>query len=306
VLKECTQTDRVGRMLLDIALVLPAGLNDTRQGASEAQVTCNGTLEILLPKGDAPLSCRFTWTNHARDQRTRLVLPWRDADVEGETWSDTGFAFSARKNVLAEYPTQMQRREMPPVVQPSLSTIVARPFVIHHRALQEYEVIRDRERHLLAITLVRSVGWMSRRDLVTRGVGAGPDLSTPEAQCLITDTFDFTLSCLAPDASPTDALMAARSLRRPVVKLRGTGKSGVTPITLADARIEVSSVRRVRSSDGTSTLELRLWNPLAEPLATGLAAGDWMAVRADGTPSSLPIATIAPFSLLTLRQRTFA
>jgi len=36
----------------------------------------------------------------------------------------------------------------------------------------------------LAITLLRSVGWLSRGDLLTRPYNAGPQYPTPEAQCL--------------------------------------------------------------------------------------------------------------------------
>jgi mannosylglycerate hydrolase len=148
---------------------------------------------------------------------------------------------------------------------------------------------------------VRSVGWMSRRDLVTRGVGAGPDMPTPEAQCIGTDTFDFTLGCLANNQAEVAALGQARALRRAPVKLRGTSTKWRAPLTLTDERIQISAIRRV-AVDGGTAIELRLWNPTDEHLATGLDES-WQTVRADGTPTQSAASAVLPHCLLTLRRK---
>jgi mannosylglycerate hydrolase len=56
-------------------------------------------------------------------------------------------------------------------------------LLIATRGLPEYEVIDD-ENRTIALTLLRSVGWLSRADLTTRRGHAGPELATPGAQCL--------------------------------------------------------------------------------------------------------------------------
>lgn len=301
-LVKAEQTSEIGRMLVSIGLTLPAGLNSDRTGAGSERVSAVGELEILLAHGDVPLRCSLKWTNAGKDQRTRLLLRWRNADEVGETMSDTAFAFTSRENVRAAYPTTLERREMPVAVQPSYSTIVAHPFYINHRAMHEYEVVKDRDTTYLGLTLVRSVGWLSRRDLVTRGVGAGPDMPTPGSQCRLTDTFDFSLGCLEGSDTAVRALVAGRALRRPVIKLRGRSTAWRAGPTLISPEIEVSAVRRVQ--DGTeSSLELRLWNPTGSRLVTGLSANEWRAVRADGAALADTVDTVAPYSLLTVRQQ---
>ncbi|GAG69611.1 unnamed protein product, partial [marine sediment metagenome] len=48
--------------------------------------------------------------------------------------------------------------------------------------MPEYEIIPDN--NTIALTLVRSVGWLSRGDLEYKKGNAGPSFATPEAQCL--------------------------------------------------------------------------------------------------------------------------
>jgi alpha-mannosidase len=67
-------------------------------------------------------------------------------------------------------------------------------FSILNKGLPEYEAIKNEDDTvILAITLLRSVEWLSRHDFTTRKSNAGPDLKTPEAQCLGMHVFDLSL-----------------------------------------------------------------------------------------------------------------
>ncbi|MFX0101419.1 MAG: alpha-mannosidase [Candidatus Hodarchaeota archaeon] len=58
-------------------------------------------------------------------------------------------------------------------------------LTVFNFGLPEYAPLRKEDGTVdLAVTLVRSVGWLSRGDFATRNGNAGPDLSTPGAQCL--------------------------------------------------------------------------------------------------------------------------
>jgi mannosylglycerate hydrolase len=50
------------------------------------------------------------------------------------------------------------------------------------RRVTEFEVLPDNG--TIALTLLRSVGWLARSDLLTRVGDVGPHIFTPEAQCL--------------------------------------------------------------------------------------------------------------------------
>jgi mannosylglycerate hydrolase len=153
------------------------------------------------------------------------------------------------------------------------------------------------------VTLVRSVGWLSRRDLLTRGVGAGPDIATPEAQCLGEDRFEFELLAREAGQPGAFAMPRAQAFRRPPQLLRGHGLAGPAGPDVGNAVALTSSVRRL--SDGR--LELRLWTPITPSHEIALRAPAWQAVMADGRPD--PVYAAQPGQLfvdriLTLRQGT--
>lgn len=248
---------RLGPNRFGIEVRMPAGLNADRSGPSEAQVLCSGELELRPgPFAGSFVQARLRWHNTARDQRTRLLVGLPLAVTE--SYADSGFAWLRRPVLAADYPSEPSRREMPVAVQPSYSALAMGGVHFAHRAMPEYEWLPQSLQECpetLAVTLVRSVGWLSRRDLVTRGVGAGPDLATPDAQCLGTQVFDFSLAHLS-EPQHERLLSQAQALRQPVLALRGHGQAWHEAQTLPDSCLQVSAVRRTASG-----LELRLWNP---------------------------------------------
>ncbi|MGL5003980.1 MAG: hypothetical protein ACRDAM_13660 [Casimicrobium sp.] len=190
---------------------------------------------------------------------------------------------------------------MPVAVEPSLSFVVGAGWWFAHRAMQEYECVEHDGRRALAVTLVRSVGWMSRRDLVTRGVGAGPDMETPDAQCLGEHVFEFRFGLCAASSTAERlrlARMQARALRKPPLKLRGTVNHAMPNVDIGTDDVETSSVRRIGDM-----LELRVWNPTGETQRLALSANEWVAVRADGATCDRAVHEVPAYSMHTLRQR---
>jgi mannosylglycerate hydrolase len=291
-LGELIHREHVQEMVLHISMDVPASLSADRSGAASERVINEGTLRLRLLGGENALECQLAWTNRAMDQRTRLLMPISPSVKV--TYSDAAFDWVERPVTHAAYPTEISRREMPVAVNPSYSAIAAGGMAFCHRAMQEYEVVRIAERHFLGVTLIRSVGWMSRRDLVTRGVGAGPDMATPEAQCLGTEIFEFQISLLRDEPS-THALVRAERFRRPPFMLRGHTNKWREGIDLSNDAMAATSARCVADD-----VEIRVWNPTASPQT--IAADGWRRVDADGSPSPLPASVVAPFAIATLRR----
>jgi len=286
-----------------IAMDLPAGLAADRQGAATERVRCEGELCLRLFDGDGALHVNLIWHNRARDQRTRLVFPGLRADT-ATTASDSAFAVVERPVRLAQIPDTPSRREMPVAVLPSLSMIAAGPWRLVHRAMHEHEVVRGAapDSLALAVTLVRSVGWLSRRDLRTRGVGAGPDIATPGAQCLGRDEVEFRLLAREEFQPASFAMPAAQAFRRPPQVLRGHGWATAAGPDVGTPAALTSSLRRL--PDGR--LELRLWTPIPPGHDIALAAAHWEPVFADGRPDPVHAANpgkLFPDRVLTLRER---
>jgi mannosylglycerate hydrolase len=287
-------------LVLAVDMDLPARLTDDRASRSPHTVRNQGTLRLRLLGDEPTLHAQLTWHNLAQDQRTRVLLAWPEGDT---ACSDTAFDWGERTLPIAQIPTALSRQEMPVVVQPSHSAISAGPWHVAHRAMQEFERVAHAGQHWLGLTLVRSVGWLSRRDLRTRGVGAGPDLATPGAQCLGDHVFDFLLHAHAATAPSHEALLAAARLRRPLLALRGhlALHDGLV-VDIGNTLIQTSAVRGL--ADGA--LELRLWNPSDQAQALTLDAAQWHVVFADGRPISDTSLHLAPRSMLTLRSRLAA
>ncbi len=300
-----TITQHTQELTLGIEMLLPEGLLPDRSAVSLTQVKCSGTLRIRLATDQTGLQCKLIWTNLARDQRTRLCVAMPEDALFTDTFSDAAFSWDTRPVRYTRIPEAISRQEMPVAVEPSHSTIVAGQIYFCHRAMQEYEMQKSSRGVALGVTMVRSIGWMSRRDLITRGVGAGPVMATPDAQCLGTEVFDFEVGVVPKNAKAASfALNRAQHLRRPIVQLRGCADCWQLPLRIDNEALQISSLRRV-----ADYFELRLWNPLptAERLSVNSVAGwKFAPVYADGRV--LPKAevssntfVVAPFGMLTLR-----
>ncbi|MES3021231.1 MAG: glycoside hydrolase family 38 [Pseudomonadota bacterium] len=275
----------VQELNLTIEMRVPAGLDAQRGGADTATVLNTGTLRLRLWQDSDMADCRLDWHNQARDQRTRLLLPL-SGQVDS-TGSDSAFSWEQRPVVTAQYPALPSRTEMPVAVNPTYSAIMAGTLAFCHRAMQEYEVILHAGRQYLGVTMVRSVGWLSRRDLVTRGVGAGPDIATPGAQCLGHERFEFRFGRVAPQ----QVLARAQAMRRPPVLLRGHSTQWRAPIEAGAAALQFSALRMRGDAQ-----ELRIWNPTASALAVSLGDAGWVRVLDDDN------GVINPHAIATFRR----
>jgi hypothetical protein len=292
-LVSCLALAEVQELVLAVTLTTPQSLSADRAGPSAETVSNTGVLRIRLFEGAPTIDFSLDWTNRASDQRTRLIVAL-PAPVE-HTFSDSGFEWVRHPVRYADYPTAVTRQEMPVVVNPSLSTIVAGDLVFLHRAMQEYEVLQANGQQVLGVTLIRSVGWMSRRDLVTRGVGAGPDLATAEAQCLGREVFEFQIAIGGIAVHP---LTAAQRYRRPLVCLRGATSRWASGIETNNPNLQISAVRRVGDS-----LELRLWNPTDVDQSFAVSVGHWQRVTASGDRCAGSTDLVKSHEIVTLRCR---
>jgi mannosylglycerate hydrolase len=281
VLQSTHITTLMQEMTVTVAMHVPTMLSADRKGRVQDEVENRGTLRIRLAKNQLAIDFVLDWENNASDQRTRLLMSLPNAVTE--THADSAFDWVSYPVRTAQYPTEITRQEMPVVVNPSLSAIQAGNLLFCHRAMQEYEILQHEGMQALGVTMIRSVGWMSRRDLVTRGVGAGPDMTTPDAQCtghLGREQFQFqiALGAMSDDVHP---LSQAEGFRRPVLCLRGQTPHWAKSIEIDATTLQVSACRML---DGV--VELRLFNPTDQNVPfrfTHDGGLRWRRTRADGT-----------------------
>lgn len=240
-------------------------LDEARRGPHAARRPVHGQLVLTLCDGQPWVEASLRLISGAKDQRTRLVLA--AGETLSESAGDTAFHWTRRPVRLADYPAQTTKQvETPVVVNPSLSAVQAGRIAVAHRGLQEFEIVSAPDgSHALALTLQRSVGWLSRRDLVSRGAGAGPDLATPGAQQAFHGETPFAFA-LDASLDAADLLQTSLLRRRPLLVLPGHRPTAWRePLTLPHPKLIPSSLRRVGGE-----LELRVWNALDQALPCAL------------------------------------
>lgn len=172
-----------------------------------------------LYEGMPGIYFRTTFDNNVKDHRLRVHL--RTGLASDTTLSDTAFA-------LVRRPVKIPGPELFPPNTHQESIANTHPmhslcaveddslaFALLGRGLTEYQGIHEDGQTTLAMTLVRSVGWLSRGDLVTRTSHAGPALAVPDAQCQRLLTVDYAAGYF-PDSSPTGLLRAGLQYQSPL------------------------------------------------------------------------------------------
>jgi alpha-mannosidase len=173
--------------------------------------------------------------------------------------------------------------------------------------LHEYEVLPG-PREELALTLLRTVGWLSRDDLITRTGHAGPEMATPGAQVPGAHRFRYSLFFHAGDWEEGGVWRAAESALLPLVAGRGAPVSPTAPLielepdciqlTALVPRPEGYDLRFLNASDSSREARVRLEpQPADVTLVTlGGAARERLAPR-DGV---LQI-RVRPWEIVTVR-----
>ncbi|WP_240422359.1 glycoside hydrolase family 38 C-terminal domain-containing protein [Listeria costaricensis] len=182
-------------LVVHYELNTPKELNKERTTGSTEKAVTEIRSSIRLVKGSRRIQFKTTVTNRAKDQKIVLRFGVGQAD---DSLADTAFDIIKRKtDSQAQYDAD-KNKEVRVQQHPTQSTIWVNGFQFTHRGLQEYQIARE-EQDYLQVTFLRSVGWLSRRDLRTRGNGAGPGFEAPGAQCLGTYTFEYSLQLGMPE-----------------------------------------------------------------------------------------------------------
>ncbi|WP_337874136.1 glycoside hydrolase family 38 C-terminal domain-containing protein [Exiguobacterium sp.] len=198
-------------MRLEYALTVPTSLDDSRQTGSEQMVTMPITTTVTLYEHDPLIGFKTTVDNKAQDHKLRVAFDVGTCEV---TTADTAFDWNERKTMRDKRFDAGKNEECVMAQAPTYSFVQANAHTLVHRGLQEYEVSTYDGRDVVELTMLRAVGWLSRRDLRTRGNGAGPGFEVPGAQCLRTDTFEYGLVLNRENESATHITSFRR---RPIV-----------------------------------------------------------------------------------------
>lgn len=264
---ECT-------LKVDYTITLPSSLTEDRKSMNNETVVNNITSYITLKANDPVAYFKTEIDNKACDHRlkTNFSAGINHNIKELRCTYDTQFGL-LEKNVLAnDYPFDMEkykeRIEETFAVQnfADLSSEKCGISVIT-KGIPEFEIIND-SYYKMSLTLLRSVGWLSRDDLRTRGGGAGPAMPTPEAQCLGVNVFEYAIYPHQKSVTKSDVIKVVTQNSIGVKHIQYKAKEN-SSISVGDYLLHLDSDKLVKSalkmSEKQDGVIIRFYNPMPSP-----------------------------------------
>jgi alpha-mannosidase len=289
----------VERLEIRRVLRVPVGLDDTRRHRAQESALLNVWVEARVAPGVPRLDLTVRVDNTARDHRLRVCFPtgrpltrWQAA---------TTFDVALRSTVGPDDSDWMHRA--PPTFAHQ-GWVSANGLMVVAPGLPEAEVTVD---GMIAITLLRAVGWLARYDLRSRPQPAGPPMEVPGAQML--GMLEARLSVLT-GSDPGAARAAELGLRAVIGGPAPLLPDGASMLALAPSTLVLSALKPDEHGDG---IVLRVLNPTDSPqrarIRLGFAVAAAQAVRLDEAPADQAVEfdgdevafTVPPHALRSVR-----
>jgi len=242
-----------------LILVQPEELDSSRKFAVETKTTSTIDVKLTLHHHESLVRVSVLIDQKGKDQRLRMQFPL-GVRLE-EHMNDSAFELAKRKSNRKEIFIAERQKEVPVVVDSSLSMIHGvkdkNGIQFFHRGLHESQMIEEDGKTSLEVTLIRSVGHLSRDDFGSRGGAAGPNLETPDAQCIRTHQFNYAFGPIDASQEAVDSYRLALEFRKPPILSRAYGEKQPSLLIKENDKVVVTSLRLVNQYQ----IEVRLWNP---------------------------------------------
>jgi mannosylglycerate hydrolase len=236
-------------------------------------------VEASIVPGVPRVDLRVTVDNRVSDHRLRALFPTGVPTLR--FLAATTFDISER---TTETPDDTTWVHSAPTTFPQHGWVCAGGLTVVAPDLPEAEVTSD---GTIAITLLRAVGWLSRFDLPSRPIPAGPEMPTPGAQ--LHGCHEARLSLLAGVAA-ADARAAVLGLRGAIVGAGPLLPAGLPLVEIAPRTVLLSALKPAMRGDG---IVLRLLNPTGDAIDAEVRLGfpvrALRPVRLDEEPDDWPV-----------------
>lgn len=238
---------------LNLELPTPACLAPDRKSRARHVAPLRVASRITLTNGVPRVDIHTTIENNAKDHRLRVHFPAPFAAQRAEHDGhfevvERGIGLPPFDETWVEYP----RPEVPQRAFTSVSNGQQR-LTVANRGLPEVEVLKNSDGNAeIAITLLRSVGWLSRDDFPNRKGHAGPFTETPGAQMIGEWTFDYSIIPGENDISPC---RQAYAFETPLRAASAGVHPGALPaagsfVRVTPSEFVVSAVKRAEDGKG--------------------------------------------------------
>ena len=246
---------------------LPARLTARRKRITRT-VACPVRVLVSLSPGIPRIDIRTEIDNRAEDHRLRAHFP--TSITTDKAYGEMHFGVVERPLALPSADDTWSEQPVGTHPQKTFCDVNTGHggLMIANRGLPEYEVLDTPGGATIALTLFRSVGWLSRFDFPSRKGGAGPNLETPGAQLLGVNVAEYSIiphregwANAYSQAHRFAAPMRARWNRRGTGIMSGSGSL----LDLEGDGLVVTALKRPEGVERDGDTILRLYNILNEP-----------------------------------------
>lgn len=256
---------------IDYEMELPLGINDDRKSMKDEKVINKITSYITLKSGDPIVYFKTDILNNASDHKTTVSFTSsiNHSEKNLRCIYDTQFGILEQDVISNDKPYDMdrykERIETTFAIQnfADLSSENSGLTMIS-RGIPEVEISKD-EYYQMSLTILRSVGWLSRDDLRTRGGGAGPAFPTPEAQCLGLNSFEYYLYPHKKSLTKSDVI---KKVQQTVTGIKHMQYKSVekSKVSIGNNLLNLKSESLIKSalkmSEAQDGVILRFYNPM--------------------------------------------
>ena len=306
---ECLHAATGETLVIRLEYRVPRRLSDDRSTRFYEMCTLPILARAHLIPGVPRVDLEIELDNQAQDHRLQVLFPTGKPTSEA-VW-DGAFQIVARPTSLPRGGAEWAEQPVPEMpMRDFVSDRRADGLMVAARGLREASVSTE---GVIAVTLLRCFGWLSREDLATRKGGAGPQVETPGGQERGTHHFDLSLIPYDGDlllAVPqADAFQAG--LRAEVTPVHaGSLRASASFLEIEPPELKLTGLKSAEDGRGVIVRLVNL-SPAATTahLKTHLALKRAALARLDETPvRDLPVADqisvsfpMGPHQVLTLR-----
>ncbi|MDL2294801.1 hypothetical protein LJC60_09290 [Ruminococcaceae bacterium OttesenSCG-928-D13] len=248
-------------------LRLPKALTPDRRARADEAVDCPASFTARLYPGLDRIDFTLDFENNAEDHRLQVRFP---AGVRTEV-SESYSTFHIMERPV-EMPVPADWMEYPQNTHVTHGFVAledgGRGVCVSADGLTEFEAVQTEGETALCLTLLRSVGWLSRTDLATRKGNGGWTIATPEAQCLGRHRFAFSARWQDGGWRNSNAFAVMEKHRLPAfLSPQRTGFDCPNPLGFLEAlpgQVRISAVKPAEAGDGVIA---RFYNLDTEPVA---------------------------------------
>ncbi len=208
----------MGRFRIGYRLMVPSRISEDRKKWVSEKIPLIVTLELGIRRGSNRVDVDISVNNSLKDSRIRVCFPVetrtgsvfvnRQFDVYEMPVTNDGLSVREKEEIfqrmngmissgmdVVDVKTAINFKWIDMPVSMNAQGEIFESFGLINRANFEFE-IRDENNSgkVIELTLLRSVGWNARADLLTRNINAGWEIYTPDAYCY--GSYFFPLSIL--------------------------------------------------------------------------------------------------------------